>query len=287
MNYYLSWSLCWYQSRCLEQRNESIRFRSPAEINILLWVCLNKTVVVYAWLLLKSTKHTLIETILYNLLSFDSKVEKKVKMEAKEKKYRPNLPLNLFSHGTQLLGCLYLSRDKAAQGIIHLPVPFSISSTLAGTFCPPLKHKIPSVRNSGTHSLLRSFLLLLSFRRKTAPQESGRGWWCRKTAETDRVWGKNRHGDASEVEQVLAGGEKRWAKEGYKMWRKKWVEKKGKRSGGGFMLFLHPAYWRGGPRRDSRLIGSFGLEKWISPMKKNLFPSKPNDKWAIDLLFTI
>ncbi|KAM7366996.1 hypothetical protein PAMP_014926 [Pampus punctatissimus] len=42
--------------------------------------------------------------------------------------------------------------DKAAQGIIHLPVPFSISSTLAGTFCPPLKHKIPSVRNSRTYT---------------------------------------------------------------------------------------------------------------------------------------
>lgn len=52
---------------------------------------------------------------------------------------------------------LNLSRDKAARGIIHLPVPFSISGTLAGTFCPPLKHKIPSVRNSGTHSPLRSF----------------------------------------------------------------------------------------------------------------------------------
>lgn len=50
---------------------------------------------------------------------------------------------------------LHLSGDKAARGIIHLPAPFSISATLAGTFCPlpaALKHKIPSVRNSGTHS---------------------------------------------------------------------------------------------------------------------------------------
>lgn len=50
---------------------------------------------------------------------------------------------------------LHSSGDKAAQGIIHLPAPFSISATLAGTFCPlpaALKHKIPSVRNSSTHS---------------------------------------------------------------------------------------------------------------------------------------
>lgn len=57
---------------------------------------------------------------------------------------------------------LNLSRDKAAQGIIHLPDPFSFSGPLAGTFCPPpptttpntptLKHKTAPVRNSRTHS---------------------------------------------------------------------------------------------------------------------------------------
>lgn len=33
----------------------------------------------------------------------------------------------------------------------------------------------------------------------------------------------------------------------------------------------------GGPGRELRLIGSFGLEKWI-PTQKNGFPSKPNDE---------
>lgn len=35
-----------------------------------------------------------------------------------------------------------------------------------------------------------------------------------------------------------------------------------------FLLHPHPAQWQGGLRGELRLIGSFGLEKWISPCKK-------------------
>lgn len=41
-----------------------------------------------------------------------------------------------------------------------------------------------------------------------------------------------------------------------------------KRETGLFPLLAHPAHWRVGPGRGPRLIGSFGLEKWISPPKK-------------------
>lgn len=113
-----------------------------------------------------------------------------------------------------------------------------------------------------------------------APQESDVGGVAeRRQKET------NRQMDALEAERVLARVGKRWATKGDKTQgkRNEWV----KGDGTLFPLLPHPAHWRGGPRREPRLIGSFGLEKWISPPPKNLFPSKPNDKWAIDLLFTI
>lgn len=87
----------------------------------------------------------------------DKSFGKEEKKRGSEAKDRPSHPRAYFLPWCLVVGLpLNLSRDKAVQGIIHLPVPFSISSTLAGTFCPPLKHKIPSVRNSRTYSPLLS-----------------------------------------------------------------------------------------------------------------------------------
>lgn len=162
---------------------------------------------------------------------------------------------------------LNLSGDKAAQGIIHLPVPFSISGGLAGTFCPPLKYKMPSVRNSGTYSPLHSLSPLLLFSGK---REEKKGMWVvgveRRETQTDS------RGEETDREVLWRlshyYGRKRWAKRGDKTGvggRKK----KKKRKLRGFIVVLpHHGSWQGGPRRELRLIGSFGLEKWISASQK-------------------
>lgn len=49
---------------------------------------------------------------------------------------------------------------------------------------------------------------------------------------------------------------------------KKWM-RKGRQSA--FPLLPHPAHRWLGPRREQRLIGSFGLEKWISSPQKTCF----------------
>lgn len=67
-----------------------------------------------------------------------------------------------------------------------------------------------------------------------------------KETNSERV---NRQKDALEAEGVLARVEE-------------------KRDRAFFPLLPHPAHWREGPGRELRLIGSFGLEKWISSPKK-------------------
>lgn len=111
---------------------------------------------------------------------------KEGKKKGSEEKSRPTLPCTYILPWCRVVGLpLNLSRDKAVQGIIHLPVPFSISSSLAGTFCPPLKHKIPSVRNRRTHSPLHSFSTSsLNYKCTTGKQ---RGWCCRETGEGDKL----------------------------------------------------------------------------------------------------
>lgn len=56
-----------------------------------------------------------------------------------------------------------------------------------------------------------------------------------------------------------------------------------KREAEGFLCsFFAPAFWQQGPRRESRLIGSFGLEKWISPTKKTCFlPNQMTNELSI------
>lgn len=137
---------------------------------------------------------------------------KEEKKRRSEEKDRPSLPCTYILPWCLVVGLpLNLSRDKAVQGIIHLPVPFSISSTLAGTLCPPLKHKIPSVRNSRTYSPLRSFssssssLLWIT----NAPQESNVGGVVERWEKETHLEKENRHKDALEAERVLARVEKR------------------------------------------------------------------------------
>lgn len=123
-----------------------------------------------------------------------------------EEKDRSSLPRTNFLPWCLVVGLpLNLSRDKAVQGIIHLPVPFSISSTLAGTFCPPLKHKIPSVRNSRTHSPLCSLfsssssLLWIT----NAPQESNVGGVIEQPEKETNSEKGNQLKDALEAQRVL------------------------------------------------------------------------------------
>lgn len=184
---------------------------------------------------------------------------------------------------------LNLSRDKAAQGIIHLPDPFSFSSALAGTFCAPphttttphtpaLKHKTASVRNSRIH---------FSFPApptdcEGAQRRSRRGRRYRATG------GRHKLGDTLEatnepVEEDERGEESRQE-------RNKQRKTTARLSAPPIQLHTHsPPPMGGHPRR---LIGYFGLEKWISPslsspQQKTAFLPNQLTNELIDLLFII
>lgn len=119
------------------------------------------------------------------------------------------------------------------------------------------------MRNSRTYSPLCSPLLLLllvlyslDYKCTTGKQ---RGWCYRRTGERGKLTER-----CFRSTMCISESGKKMSKE--KMWGKKWVRKGGSRAL--FRLRTHPTHCQGGPRRERRLIGSFGLEKWISPPKK-------------------
>lgn len=139
-------------------------------------------------------------------------------------------------------------QGQAVRGIIHLPVPFSISSSVAGTFWPPLKHKTPSERNIETISPPPLWIT-------NAVQEGDLGG----AAETGA--GARERGWASISENGKQMSNKR---------REDTRREMSERGGDRALFSPGSVRWRWGPRRELRLIGSFGLEKWISPPKKRV-----------------
>lgn len=103
-----------------------------------------------------------------------------------------------------------------------------------------------------------------------------RGWCYPQTRR--RETGKK---DSLEAQHALVWVKKRWARKGDKTW-KEMSEKSKTKS----FFFLPQFHTHARPWREPRLIGSFGLEKWISPPENSFLPNQMTNE-PIDLLFTI
>ncbi len=141
------------------------------------------------------------------------------------------------------------------------------------------------MRNSRTYSPLHAFSSSSSPLWITnAPQEKQRGRCCQKMGKRDKLGEGKRTERCFRSTSISEWKRDERGKEIRRGERNEW--EKGERAL--FSLPLpHPARWRGGPKREPRLIGSFGLEKWISPPQKTCFPPNQMTNEPIDLLFTI